>query len=110
MERVRRDSGSELIRAIRARIADFVCTVAVERSVSRAWASATFSGARHEFQLRIEGEDANAATDAFLCCLADAEFALRGHILADIALISDARGGDGGPVSLRLEALTVEEC
>jgi hypothetical protein len=49
------------------------------------------------------------AADTFLAGLEAAEFALRGHILADIALITDARRDGGGSVLLQLEALTVKD-
>jgi hypothetical protein len=39
--------------------------------------------------------------------MTEAEFDLRGHILADIALIAEERGD--GQVRISLEALTVED-
>jgi hypothetical protein len=80
----------------------------VEEIRSRSWASATFAGARHELTFRIEGEGAGAAADAFLATLTAAEFDLRGHILADIALVSEERT-DEGLVRISLEGLTVED-
>ena len=92
------DAGEELRRAIAAAAG---CQVAVE---SRAWASVTFSGARHEIRLSLADPE---AADAFLEGLAEREFALRGHVVADIVPIRDERDGSG--VRLVLEALTVEE-
>ncbi len=99
------DSTTALLRAIVGRFPDQRLTVEDVRS--RSWASATFTGARHELRFRVEGEGAQAAADAFLADLGTAEFALRGHILADIALVSQQRSADTATVSL--EALTVEE-
>jgi hypothetical protein len=79
---------------------------------SRSWASATFTGARHMLALRLDGTGADAAADAFLAALDSREFNLRGHIVADIGLVSDERstGPGGAPrVRIRIEALTVEE-
>ncbi|MEA1014886.1 hypothetical protein [Sphingosinicella sp. LY1275] len=83
-----------------------------EEIVSRQWASATFTGARHDLTFRLEGPNAWASADSFLDNLESAEFALRGHILADIALVSEERFADpaGEPrTRLRIEALTVED-
>lgn len=99
------DAGETLARAIRAGLAGFAGALDLERS-SRRWASITFSGERHRLCLHLGGAGAAAAADAFLEGLSEREFDLRGHILADIALVGDDR--DGGGVRLVLEALTVE--
>jgi len=91
----------------RALCADLAGPAIVEALVSRSWASITFSGERHRIVLRLAGESAGAAADRFLDGLAEREFALDGHILADIALVSDERHTDW--IRLILEALTVEE-
>lgn len=101
------DATSALLRAIRSRFEGLGFTI--EEVKSRSWASATFVGARHELSFRIEGEQAQAAADAFLKDLGAAEFRLRGHILADIALVSEERPDDGSSVTISVEALTVEE-
>jgi hypothetical protein len=100
------DSATALLRAIAARLdAEFE----LEEICSRSWASATFTGARHELALRIGGDGAGAALSAFLAGLAAAEFELRGHILADIALVSEERRDGEDELLLKLEALTVED-
>lgn len=81
----------------------------IEEIRSRSWASATFVGARHELTFRIEGQGAQAAAGAFLETLTDAEFELRNHVLADIALVAEERLDGGGCVRISLEALTVED-
>lgn len=100
------DATSALLRAVRGmlgRAAEFV----LEEVRSRSWASVTFSGARHELAFRLEGEGAEAAAAGLLSGLDAAEFPLRGHILADIALVSEERRP--GFARVRLEALTVED-
>jgi hypothetical protein len=101
------DATSALLRAVRGRFEGLDFTI--EEVKSRSWASATFVGARHELSFRIEGERAQQAADAFLKDLDVAEFQLRGHVLADIALVSEERIDGGASVTVSLEALTVED-
>jgi hypothetical protein len=101
------DATTAFLRGVGGKFDKFA--LAVEEIRSRSWASATFTGARHELTFRIEGEGADIAADDFLCTLTAAEFDLRGHILADIALVAEARSDDGRWVRISLEALTVED-
>lgn len=99
-------AGEQLNRALRVHFVHFAGAIAIEEPVSRRWASITFSGERHRLRLSLAGAAAASAADAFLDGLAEREFELPGHILADIALVEDKREGDS--VRLTLEALTVE--
>lgn len=103
-----KDATSALIRALD--FPDFQ-RVTVEEIRSRSWASATFSGVRHEVCFRLDGEGADIAADAFLNGMEEREFDLAGHILADIALVSrsDANGTEGPLVRIHLQALTIED-
>ena len=94
-----RDATTSLLAAISM----YFVTFELREIRSRSWASATFSGVRHELTLRVSGAEA----DAFLDGLEEREFKIRGHILADIVLVEKRIEADG--VSLRLEALTIEE-
>ena len=105
MQPLTSDATTALLRVI-ARIVEM--PVSFEEIRSRSWASVTFTGARHQIALLLEGEGADTAADAFLAKLDVAEFRLRGHILADIALIAREAAGDGS-VRIRIEALTVED-
>jgi hypothetical protein len=100
------DPTSALLRAIRLNLHGFSGLV-VEEITSRSWASVTFNGARHELAFRLEGPGAEQAADRFLANLDVAEFELRGHVLADIVLVSEDRRP--GCVRIGLEALTVED-
>ena len=100
------DATTAFVRAVRGRCSDFAAFV-LEEIRSRAWASITFSGARHELAFRLEGEGAEDLAARFLRGLDAAQFDLRGHILADIALVSEERSP--GCARIRLEALTVED-
>jgi hypothetical protein len=105
MPRLREDATTALLRAI-VNFMNF--EVSFEEIRSRSWASVTFTGARHEVALRMEGEGAGEVGDRFCANLSDAEFDLRGHILADISLIAHEALPEGG-VRIRFEALTVED-
>ena len=99
------DPGAALARRLRSLLA--FEGVTIEEVRSRAWASVTFTGARHEFCLRLDGEGAEAAADRLLAQLGSADFPMRGHIVADLALQSQERSP--GCIRLRIEALTVED-
>jgi hypothetical protein len=71
---------------------------------STRWASATFIGARH--RMTIEGPHC-AAVVAWLAGLAEADLPLRGHLVADLAVIEQAHAD--GRFTATIEALTVEE-
>ena len=73
------------------------------------WHSLTLAGERHSIVLRIAGPDAELLVAGFINGIEDAEFAIPGQILADIALARrPARSADGS-VTVELEALTVAE-
>jgi hypothetical protein len=80
-------------RALRRALARRHPDLHVLASRSEPWASATFIGARHEL---------DCAAGADLTGLESADFALPGHIVADVAVF---RTGD----RLRIEALTIED-
>lgn len=73
------------------------------------WQSLTFVGERHEVALRVTGPDARTFADALTTGLADAEFALPGQIVADIALVGEPCEAGDGSVTIRIEALTVAD-
>ena len=101
-----KDATGALLRALAPALGSYA-GVSIEEVRSRSWASVTFSGARHDLALRLEGEGAEAAAERFLGTLDAAEFPLDGHVLADISLVSQERRP--GCVRLRLEALTVRD-
>lgn len=73
-------------------------------STFRPWASASFVGARHIFPCKLAAGDGAAVCRALQDRLSATEWALPGHIVADVAV---ERGGD--PQTLRIEILTVED-
>ena len=106
MQPLTNDAVTALLRALRAGVGNFP-GFTLEEVRSRSWASITFSGARHELAFRLEGEGAELAADRFVGGLNAAEFRLRGHLVADIAVLEEERRP--GWARIRLEALTVED-
>ena len=101
------DATSAVLRALRVNFVNL--TLTFEEMRSRSWASVTFVGARHELTFRLSGEGAAEAADQFVRHLEAKEFDLRGHIMADIALVSEERRDGEDWVRISLEALTVED-
>lgn len=73
-------------------------------STLRPWASASFVGARHIFPCRFAAGEAMALVAALRSRLGDAEWALPGHIVADVAVEPGPE-----PDVLRIEILMVED-
>ena len=73
------------------------------------WASVTFAGARHRLEVVVQGDGTVGAAADFLRSLPNLEFTIPGHIVADIALVSEERRDGGGYARLELEALTIED-
>lgn len=100
-----RDAHDALLRALRTRIGVSehleICS-----AHSETWASATFSGSRHNFALALSGRTAAATTTRLAAKLDAIEFDLPGHLVADIAITQRADGPDRSTFSV--EALTVE--
>ncbi len=101
------NAAAALLRALLARadVAREKILLTDVRSVD--WQSLTIVGERHEIAIRIPGPFA-AAVAASLCDgLADAEFEIPGHIVADIVVADGPSQSADGSVSLSIEALTV---
>jgi hypothetical protein len=73
------------------------------------WQSLTFIGERHQIGLRITGEGSDAAAARFLSGLSEAEFAIPGHLVADIVPIARIEQERDGSRVISLEALTIEQ-
>lgn len=73
------------------------------------WNSLTFAGERHEISLRIPGPGAGAVATMLIEGLEDADFAIPGQIVADIALAGPPGHQADGAITLEIEALTVAE-
>jgi hypothetical protein len=75
---------------------------------STEWQSLTFLGERHRLQLRIDGTDAADIASRIATGIEEAEFAIGGHIVADISATGE-KDSQSESVTLRIEALTIEE-
>ena len=73
------------------------------------WQSLTFTGERHQIELRILGRDSPEVADRMCAGLEDAEFSIPGLIVADIARVRSPRRAPDGSTELMIEALTVSE-
>lgn len=71
------------------------------------WRSLTFTGERHELELRIPGPDSRLVVDRMCDGLEDAEFSIPGVIVADIALMGPPALAPDGSTSITIEVLTV---
>jgi hypothetical protein len=82
------------------------CDVALEIGTvsSRRWASATFVGAR--VVIEVAGPAGTAAL-RWISALPEAEFAIRGHLMADIAVTRHERGAER--FAATVELLMLEE-
>ncbi len=78
-------------------------SVEIGPTAATPWASATFAGARHAFDLTVRGRD---AAD-WLAELPEIDLPMRGHLAADVAVIATSEAG--GVTLARVEVLTVEE-
>ena len=71
------------------------------------WQSLTFVGERHRIHFRIPGPAADAIVRRMTAGLEDVEFAIPGHVVADIVLAAPTRRDGDGSISVELEALTI---
>ena len=73
----------------------------------RAWASASFVGARHQLVLALPTGLARGDAVRLAAALGDREWTVRGTIVADLA--ADVLEDSDGRCRLNVEALTVED-
>ncbi len=72
------------------------------------WQSLTFIGEKHRIRLRIPSPGAYDTATRLVNGIADCEFSLPGHVVADIALAGEPEHGDDGSIAVAIEALTIE--
>ena len=96
------DAGTLLVRALRTMGAAH--DVRVESIAARPWASATFVGTRYRVSL---SGPAVPGFRSWLDSLPEGEFALRGHLVADLAIDSVESIAEG--VRATLTVLTLED-
>ena len=102
--------GCSLARVLELAIGTLHPAVTVEPLSRTDWASVTFSGARHRLRAVLRGTGAVGAAADFLDVMDELDLPIAGHIVADIALVSEERCDEGCYACLLLEALTIEDC
>ncbi|MEO8176256.1 MAG: hypothetical protein ABI626_06315 [Sphingomicrobium sp.] len=102
-------AASGLLRALLQRSGDQCDRILLSEVLSVAWQSLTFVGERHRLRLRIRGPGARQLVGRLIDGLEEAEFAIPGQIVADIALAGAPARDHDGSFGLEIEALTVAE-
>ena len=85
----------------------FTCVKGIYAIYSVDWRSLTFTGERHELELRVPAPDSMYVVKRMCDGLEDAEFSIPGVIVADIALTGPPVPAPDGSTTIRIEALTV---
>ena len=98
-----------LLRALLARAGIDRNRILLSDFRSTDWNSLTFAGERHEISLRVPGPGAEIVTGLLIDGLEEAEFAIPGHIVADIGLVRPPLARPDGAILVEIEALTVAE-
>lgn len=104
-----RDFAVALDRAVHAALPAFSGAIRVRPLGETPWASITFTGARHRVQIELEGAGAVGAAADLIGVIGELEISLSGRIVADVALIAEARRDDGRYACLDVEALTIDD-
>jgi hypothetical protein len=102
-------AASGLLRALLDRSGDQRDRILLSEIRSVDWQSLTLTGERHEITLRVPGPDAEAVVNDLVSGIEDAEFSIRGHLLADIAVAAAPARALDGSVTLAFEALTIAD-
>lgn len=81
----------------------------ITRHSEKSWASITFAGARHRVEMIFDGEDAVEAGECFIAFLPEHEFAIRGQLVADAAVVEASSTTQPARLSVTCEVLLLEE-
>jgi hypothetical protein len=99
-------AASALLRCLIARARVARDRILLTDVVSVDWRSLTFTGERHQFELRVTGPDSGMAVDRMCHGLEEADFSIPGTLVADVALTATSRVRDGS-TTITIEALTI---
>ena len=102
-------AASGLLRAILARTGVERDRILICDWKSVDWQSLTFIGERHEASFRVTGPEATRIVAMIADGLEDAEFAIPGQIVADVALADAPAQQPDGSILIAIEALTIGE-
>jgi hypothetical protein len=87
----------------------FTCVKGISPIQSVDWQSLTFTGERHEIELRVPGPNSGEIFERMCDRLEVAEFSIPGVIVADIGVRGEAKLALDGSTSLTIEALTIAD-
>ena len=100
-------AASALLRCLIARARVPRNRILLSDAVSTDWRSLTFTGERHQFELRVSGPHSSAVVQRMCHGLEDAEFSIPGVIVADVAPAGLPEPARDGSTTIVIEALTV---
>lgn len=98
------DADARLRRALAGSAHRAGAGVTILRSDAVRWASATFTGARHQIELTAQAGD---PVERWVSELPEAELAMAGHMVADLKIVAMHQAGLD--LTVTLEVLTVED-
>ncbi len=101
-------AAAALLRSLLARAGLNQNRIVIGRFHSVDWQSLTFIGERHEITLRIAGPEAALALALLRDGLAEAEWTLNGHLVAEILIVGEESEPDGS-ILVEIEALTLSD-
>ena len=81
----------------------------IARHSVKSWASITFAGARHRFEMVFAGAEAVEAGENFIAFLPEHEFTIPGQLVADAAVTEVDHTLDPPHLSVKCELLLLEE-
>lgn len=96
------DAGTLLIRALRGQANAAGVTMHVESIACTPWASATFVGTQHRLTIAA---DPVPGLREWIDALPEAEFVVRGHVVADLAIERIETIGEGALVTIAVLTL-----
>ena len=71
------------------------------------WQSLTFTGERHQIELRVPRPNSGEVIDRMCRGLEDAEFSIPGLLVADIGVVGAPAVALDGSTTVTIEALTI---
>jgi hypothetical protein len=81
----------------------------IVRHGEKSWASITFAGARHRLELDFQGAAAVEAGETFIATLAEHEFTIPGHLVAEATVIAADHSLDPPHLHVTCELLLLED-